>query len=255
MKPIDHSYYHQPDTIHKNYTDIVARINRSALDCSRDPKEILLVVVTKTHSVETIQYLQDAGATHLGENYVDEAIPKIESLKNYPNLKWHMIGHVQSRKAKDVCEYFSYVHSVDSVKIAERLNRFAEIFEKSLPVWLEFNIGGEGSKSGWDISDRDAWGLTLPDIDEILQLSNLYILGLMTIPPYLDDAENARQFYKHLRQYRDYLHEHFSSISFHELSMGMSSDFEVAIQEGSTCVRIGQAILGPREFIEKRHDD
>jgi len=245
---MDPNRYHQPDTIRKNYCDIVVRINRAALDCGRDPNNILLVVVTKTHSIETIQYLLEAGATHFGENYVEEAIPKIESFKDNQNLNWHMIGHVQSRKAKDVCEYFEYVHSVDSVKIAERLNRFAAMIGKILPVWLEFNISGEESKSGWDISDTGAWGLTLSDIDKIMQLTNINILGLMTIPPYSDDAENARPFYQQLRQFRDYLHDHSPLISFHELSMGMSSDFEVAIQEGSTCVRIGQAILGPRNL-------
>jgi pyridoxal phosphate enzyme (YggS family) len=246
MKSLEPEQYHQPDTIRKNYSDIVVRINRTAIDCGRDPKKILLVVVTKNHSIETIQYLQDAGATHLGENYVEEAILKIESLKNNRNLKWHMIGHIQSRKAKDVCEYFDYVHSVDSVEIAERLNRFAAIMGRKLPVWLEFNISGEHSKSGWDISKTDAWRLTLPDIEKIMQLSNINVLGLMTIPAYSDDPENARQYYRHLRQFKDYLHDHSPYVSFHELSMGMSSDFEVAIQEGSTCVRIGQAILGPR---------
>jgi pyridoxal phosphate enzyme (YggS family) len=248
MKPTTHEQNHLPDTIRKNYSDVVMRINHAAQDCGRDPEKILLVVVTKTHSIETIQYLLEAGATHLGENYVEEAIPKIESIKNIRKLNWHMIGHVQSRKAKDVCEYFDYVHSVDSVKIAERLNRFAAMIGKSLPVWLEYNIGGEGSKSGWDISDTDAWSLTLPDIEKIMQLPNINILGLMTIPPYSDDAEAARPFYRRLRQFRDYLHDHSPVMSFHELSMGMSLDFEVAIQEGSTCVRIGQAILGPRNL-------
>jgi pyridoxal phosphate enzyme (YggS family) len=236
----------QPETIRKNYIDVEGRINQAASNSGRDSKEILLVVVTKTHPLEIIKYLQDAGATNLGENYVEEAIPKIHAFQNNRSLQWHMIGHVQSRKAKDVCENFDYVHSVDSVKIAERLNRFAGNFEKSLPVWLEFNVSGEQSKSGWDISSIGAWDTTLPDIERITQLSHINILGLMTVPPYSDDAEKTRLFYRRLREFRDYLHEHFPVLSFHELSMGMSSDFEVAIQEGSTCVRIGQAILGPR---------
>jgi pyridoxal phosphate enzyme (YggS family) len=233
-------------SINKNYHHVVERIKHTALDIGRDPKDIRLVVVTKTHPIEIIQYLKDIGLSDFGENYVEEAIPKITVIKNNPSLQWHMIGHVQSRKAKDVCEYFDYVHSVDSVKIANRLNRFAIQLGKLLPVWLEFNISGEQSKSGWDISNEFAWETTLPDIDKITQLSNINVLGFMTIPPYSDIAENSRAYYRRLRKFRDYIADRLQSKSFHELSMGMSSDFEVAIQEGSTCVRIGQAILGPR---------
>ena len=234
--------------IRQNYNQIVERMNNVALTAGRDPDEILLVVVTKTHSVEVIKYLIDDGATNFGENYVEEAIPKIHSLNDNLSLRWHMIGHVQSRKAKDVCENFDYVHSVDSVKIAERLNRFALLFEKSLPVWLEFNISGEQSKSGWDISHTDDWQSALTDIEKITHLSNINILGLMTIPPFSDNEENSRPFYRKLKKFQEFLGNHLPSLGLLGLSMGMSSDFEVAIQEGSTCVRIGQAILGPRKY-------
>ena len=246
------AFAQQPEytLINKNYHHVSERIKYAALDIGRDPNEIRLVVVTKTHPIEIIQCLQDIGLSDFGENYVEEAIPKITLIKNNPSIQWHMIGHVQGRKAKDVCEYFDYVHSVDSVKIANRLNRFAKLLGKLLPVWLEFNISGEQSKSGWDISNEFSWETTLPDIEKITQLSNINILGFMTIPPYSDNSEDSRTYYRRLRKFRDYIEDRLHSKSFHELSMGMSSDFEVAIQEGSTCVRIGQAILGPRIILK-----
>jgi pyridoxal phosphate enzyme (YggS family) len=193
-----------------------------------------------------IQYVIDAGATDLGENYMEEAIPKIQALAIYKAIRWHMIGHIQSRKAQSICEYFQYVHSVDSVKLAERLCRFAYELGISLPVWMEFNVGGEDSKSGWDINIEENWENILPDIERILALSNLNILGAMTIPPFSSNPEASRPYYQRLRKFQQYLIDHFQLTGFRQLSMGMSSDFEVAIQEGSTCVRIGQAILGPR---------
>ncbi|MFZ2095009.1 MAG: YggS family pyridoxal phosphate-dependent enzyme [Anaerolineales bacterium] len=232
--------------IRDNYERALERINLTALNTGRDPKEIRLVVVTKTHPVDMIQSVIDAGAMELGENYIEEAIPKIQALTHNQGLQWHMIGHVQSRKTKSVCEYFQYVHSVDSVKIAERLSQSALAQGKSLPVWLEFNVSGEASKSGWNISQKDNWNTILPDIEKILILPNLVLLGVMTVPPFLDDSEEVRPYYRRLRKFQDYVIEHFQLSNFHELSMGMSSDFEIAIQEGSTCVRIGQAILGPR---------
>jgi pyridoxal phosphate enzyme (YggS family) len=233
-------------SIRENYEGVLERINHAALKTGRNPKEIRLVVVTKGHPINRIQNVIEIGATDLGENYVEEAMPKIQAMINNKALKWHMIGHVQGRKAKSVCEYFQYIHSIDSLKIAERLNQFAVILGKSLPVWLEFNVSGEQSKSGWDISLKECWNDILPDIEKILALPNLILLGVMTVPPFSNDPEETRFHYRHLRKFQDYLIDHFQLSNFNELSMGMSSDFEVAIQEGATCVRIGQAILGPR---------
>jgi pyridoxal phosphate enzyme (YggS family) len=232
--------------IRDNYYKVIERINISARNAGRDPESIRLVVVTKTQPVEAIQYVIDAGATNLGESYVEEALPKIQALANNQTVRWHMIGHVQSRKAQNVCEYFQYVHSLDSVKLAERLNRFATTLDKPLPVWMEFNVSGEASKSGWDIKRKENWENILPDIEKIIALPKINILGVMTVPPYSIDPEASRPYYKRLHQFQQFIVEHFQLTGFNELSMGMSSDFEVAIQEGSTCVRIGQAILGPR---------
>lgn len=232
--------------IRDNFLRIKDRIAKAARNAGRDPDGIQLVVVTKTHPVEVIQAVIEAGATDIGENYVDEAVPKIESLSQYTSLTWHMVGHVQSRKAQAVCEYFHYLHSLDSVKLAERLSRFTTVFEKTLPVFLELNVSGEASKSGWDVWVEENWSNILIDIKAILTLDRLDVLGLMTIPPFSIDPEASRSYYRRLRDFQEYAIDKLQLTGFRQLSIGMSSDFEVAIQEGSTCVRIGQAILGPR---------
>ncbi len=234
------------ETIRNNYTAVVERIQRAASSAGRDPAEIKLVVVTKTQPVETIKSVITAGASELGENYVEEAMPKIQALAAIPHLHWHMIGHVQSRKAIEVCEHFHYVHSLDSVKLAERLSRFAGSRPETLPVWMEFNVGGEETKSGWNIARRQDWGNILQELERIFNLPNLRILGVMAVPPYSPKPEDSRPYYRLLGEFQKYIRDSLRLPDLTGLSMGMSGDFEVAIQEGSTCVRIGQAILGPR---------
>jgi pyridoxal phosphate enzyme (YggS family) len=232
--------------IRDNYQKVLERIHITCRKAGRNPDKIRLVVVTKTHPVDVIRMIIEAGATDFGENYIEEAVPKIQDLIMNKELSWHMIGHVQSRKAQTVGEYFQYLHSLDSVKLAEKLSRFALVQGKPLHVWMEFNVSGEGSKYGWNISSEEYWKNILPDIGNILALPNLDILGVMTIPPYSDNSEYSRLYYKLLKEFQEYVIDHFQLAGFRELSMGMSSDFEVAIQEGSTCVRVGQAVLGPR---------
>lgn len=233
-------------TIRDNYQLIVEKVAKAAKSCGRSPEEIRLVVVTKTHPIEIIQEVIDAGAVDLGENYVEDAVPKIIHFRDKKNLNWHMVGHVQSRKSPMVCEYFDYLHSLDSLKLAKKLNNHLSETNKSLPVWLEFNVGGEDSKSGWDIWNEENWRIILPDFEQIITYPSLHILGLMTIPPYSSDPESSRPYYQKLKKFQEFLISHFKLSGLEELSIGMSGDFEVAIQEGSTCVRIGQAILGPR---------
>ncbi len=233
-------------SIRDNLNRVLKRIEKAAKEAGRVPGDIRLVVVTKTHPVDVVREVIEAGATDLGENYVEEAIPKIQALTAYPGVSWHMIGHVQGRKAQAVVEYFNYVHSVDSVKLAERLNQFALLGGKTVPVWLEFNVGGEETKSGWNISGEADLANITTEVEKILLLPGLKLLGMMTVPPYSTDPEHSRPYYRKLRQFQLQLINRFQLTGFGELSMGMSSDFEVAIQEGSTCVRIGQAILGPR---------
>jgi hypothetical protein len=218
----------------------------AALSAGRLPAEIKLVVVTKTQDIDAIQAVVDAGATDLGENYVEEAIVKINALKQNRNIIWHMVGHVQSRKAPLVCEYFQFLHSLDSVKLAEKLNRYALEINKTLPVWLEFNVGGEISKSGWNIENEEQWHNILPEFERLITFSGINLLGVMCIPPYSPDPETSRPYFRKLNRFQQFLQDKYHLNDFNGLSIGMSADFEIAIQEGSTCVRIGQAIFGPR---------
>ncbi|OGO61202.1 MAG: YggS family pyridoxal phosphate enzyme, partial [Chloroflexi bacterium RBG_19FT_COMBO_49_13] len=150
------------------------------------------------------------------------------------------------RKAEIVCRNFDYVHSLDSLKLAERYNHFAGEIDRKLPILLQFNVSGEGTKSGWNAWDESQWVQFLPDIEKIVALENLLVQGVMTMPPYTDDPEDARPYFQLLVSLRNFLASCFLHNCWDELSMGMSGDYEVAVQEGATWVRIGQAILGPR---------
>ena len=231
--------------IQQNLVSVLEKIERAARDSGRDPNSVKLVVVTKKQPVDVMRVIIEAGATNLGENYAEEALAKIESLSGYL-INWHMIGHVQSRKAEIVCQYFDYVHSLDSIKLAERYDRLAGQYSRKLPVLLQFNVSGEGTKSGWDAWKKEQWELFLPDMERIVALDNLDLCGVMTMPPYTENPEDSRPFFRLLVELRAFLSNRFPHAKWDELSMGMSGDFEVAIQEGATWVRIGQAILGPR---------
>ena len=229
-----------------NLRQVLERIALSASQAGRNPQEVCLVVVTKTHPVEVIETLLSAGIKSIGESYIDEALPKIAALAGRSGVEWHMIGHVQSRKGRQVCQNFQFLHSLDSLKLANHMNRFAGETGKHLPVLLECNVSAEESKYGWPASDETKWPELLSPIRQVLALPNLEVRGLMTVAPMVDDPDLARPFFKRLCQLQGYFSRNFPQADWHELSMGMSADFEVAIQEGSTIVRIGQAILGPR---------
>jgi PLP dependent protein len=233
------------DTIRDRYESVIERIVHSARSVGRDPNNIRLVVVTKLQPVATIQEVIAAGAHYLGENYADEAIEKKMALPP-SDVQWHIIGHVQSRKARLVCEHFDYLHSLDSLKLAEKLNKICVEFSRTLPVLLEVNVSGEESKSGWPAWDEAKWTSLVPDIASIITLSNVKVRGLMTMAPFFENPEDARPYFHRLRKLQRYLASQFLHAEWDELSMGMSGDFEVAVQEGATWVRVGQAILGPR---------
>jgi pyridoxal phosphate enzyme (YggS family) len=182
----------------------------------------------------------------LGENYPEEALEKIQALGLIDAVEWHMIGHVQSRKAGLVVGNFALLHSLDSLKLARRLDRFSAEAGRSLPVLLEFNVGGEASKYGWPAWQEGRWQELLPEISEVLALPHLEVRGLMAMPPLGNDPEASRPYFSRLRRLSEFLSENFSPASWHELSMGTSADYEVAVQEGATLVRVGQAILGAR---------
>ena len=236
-----------PGEITYNYQRVMERIIKVSLAAGRDPGNISLIVVTKTHPVEVIKELTLLGVHHIGESYVNEGIPKIMAFSDQLEIVWHMVGHVQSRKARLVCEHFDYVHSLDNLKLARLLNRSAEENGRVLPGLLECNVSGEQSKYGWPIWSEMDWEKLIPVVEEVISLPYLDIKGLMTIAPYLLNPEDIRPFFKRLREFRDFLSRRFPKVKLDDLSMGMSGDFEVAIQEGATWIRIGQAILGPRE--------
>lgn len=235
-------------SIRERYLHTVDQISNAARRSRRNPEDIRLVVVTKSQPVEVVQATIEAGVRILGENYPEEAVTKIQSLAGQSGVEWHMIGHVQSRKARLVVDHFALLHSLDSLKLAQRLNRFAADSNRILPVLLEFNVGGEASKSGWDASDKSQWGVLHPDVASIMDLRNLRIHGLMTMPPLGTEPEESRRFFIILRLLRDHLATQFREVDWRELSMGTSADYPVAVEEGATLVRVGTAIVGVRKY-------
>lgn len=212
------------------------RIERSAKKAGRNPEEIKLVAVSKTVEIGRIKEAIDAGVTILGENYVQEAQKKIEEIGR--SISWHFIGHLQSNKAKYAIRLFDMIHSVDSIPLAEELNRRAEKEGRAIDVMIEVNLSGETTKFGAE--EEKAFGLAR----KIVDLKNLSLVGLMTMPPYFEDPELSRPYYIRLRELKEKMVK--EGIQLKELSMGMSDDFEVAIEEGATYVRVGTAIFGAR---------
>jgi len=232
--------------IRERYENALKRIATAAQTSGRDPETVRLVVVTKAQPLEIVQAAVHAGARLLGENYPEESVSKISSFGPESGVEWHMIGHVQSRKARLVIEHFDLLQSLDSLKLARRLDRMASEAGRILPVMLEINVGGEESKYGWPAKNESTWPALYPVVDSILELKNLEILGLMTMPPLETDPEDARVYFRTLRLLREHLAARYPQADWRELSMGTSADYEVAVQEGATLVRIGTAILGSR---------
>jgi pyridoxal phosphate enzyme (YggS family) len=238
--------------IRERYLHTLEQIETAARRSDRDPRAIRLVVVTKSQPLEVAQAAMEAGVKILGENYPEEGVMKIQSLAAQSGVEWHMIGHVQSRKARLIADHFALLHSLDSLKLAQRLDRFCAEQNRILPVLLEFNVGGEESKSGWEVSNISNMDAILPEIQTILDLPNLRVRGLMTMPPLGADAEDSRRFFQSLRQIRDQLALHYPQTDWRELSMGTSADYTVAVEEGATLVRVGTAIVGVRNYKLKK---
>lgn len=235
-------------SIRERYHFTLEQIASAARRSGRSPEDVRLVVVTKSQPLEVVQAAIEAGVRILGENYPEEGVTKIQSIPPQSGVEWHMIGHVQSRKARLVAEHFALLHSLDSLKLAQRLDRFAAEQNRLLPVLLEFNVGGEESKSGWNASDESLWDAFLPDVEAIVDLPHLRVQGLMTMPPLTADPNDARRFFQRLRRLRDHLASLFPQADWHELSMGTSADYPVAVEEGATLVRVGTAIVGARKI-------
>jgi hypothetical protein len=221
-------------------TQIQERIRQAAQAAGRPPGSVRLVAVGKTQPIQMIRAAIDAGATDIGENYLQEAREKFSALGALP-VSWHFIGHMQTNKAKYAVRIFDLIHSVDSVKLARELNRQAERIGKIQDILIQVNLSGEASKSG--IAAEEA----RPVLEQIAPLSHIQVRGLMTLPPYFDNPEKARPFFRELRHLRDEIRDRgIANISLDELSMGMTGDFEAAIAEGATLVRIGTALFGSR---------
>lgn len=230
-------------SVAENVEQIQHRIRSAAQRAGRNAADISLMAVTKTVAAERIREAYAAGLRLFGENRVQEFADKAGPLRDLHGADWHMIGHLQTNKAGKAAELFSSVDSVDSLRLAQKLNAAAEAAGKKLGVLLEINIGGEHAKSGIDPQSTE--------LEELLgaaaELDHLQICGLMTVPPFSENAEDARPYFRRLRELRDQLSENkLAGVSLRSLSMGMSHDFEVAIEEGSTCVRIGTALFGSR---------
>ncbi len=230
-------------SIGENIAKIREQMDRAAARAGRDARGIALMAVCKTKPSDAIREAFDAGHRLFGENRVQEFAGKAPLLADLSGASFHMIGHLQSNKARSAAELFAAVDSVDSRKLAERLNEAAGALGKTLDILIEINVGGEEAKSGVAPNSRD--------LGEILEHAsdwrNLRVRGLMTVPPFTEDPKGARPYFRQLRELRDAIaHKSLRGLMMDELSMGMSHDFEVAIEEGSTCVRVGTAIFGAR---------
>jgi pyridoxal phosphate enzyme (YggS family) len=226
------------NTIEHNLKVIKQRIVETALACGRQPESIQLVSVSKTRSAEEICTAFQFASKIMGENYIQEAQEKFHQLKKWP-VQWHLIGHLQRNKAKYAVRIFDLIHSVDSLKLAAELDKQAKKIQKIQKILVQVNISKELTKSGVDQEEL------LKLIQNIAKFENLHVQGLMTMPPYYNDPELARPIFSTLRLLRDRIQSDLR-LPLHELSMGMTGDFEVAIQEGATLVRIGTAIFGKR---------
>jgi pyridoxal phosphate enzyme (YggS family) len=230
------------NSIARNIRSIQDRMATAAASCNRSPDAIMLLAISKTFPVEAISQAVEAGLHQFGENRVQEAEGKILHFRQMPKLEWHLVGHLQSNKAKRAAELFDVIHSIDSVKLAVRLSLASLEVGKRLSVLIQVDLGGEETKFGADP------GRIREIVEAISNLEGIRLNGLMTIPPFFEDPDQSRPFYAKLRELRDMFEsEQPGCLGQQHLSMGMSHDFEAAIQEGATILRIGTAIFGVRE--------
>jgi hypothetical protein len=218
--------------IERNFREVERRIAQAAQRVGRSPAEVIIVAVTKEVAPQAIEAALEAGIMHIGENKVQEAREKIARLSNLqPCPTWHLVGHLQTNKVKTAVEIFDIIHSIDSLRLAQAISHRVQ---STFPVLLQVNVSEEKTKSGFSVAE-------LPRAaEEVARLPRLEVKGLMTIAPLVSDPEEVRPIFRRLRQLRD-------SLGLEHLSMGMSDDFEVAVEEGATMVRIGRVIFGERK--------
>jgi pyridoxal phosphate enzyme (YggS family) len=228
----------------QDYAENIAKVReRIAAACARvgrKPEEVRLIAISKTFPAECIRQAYEAGLRDFGENRVQEAMAKRPALSDL-TVTWHLVGHLQTNKAKPARELFQWIHSVDSLRLAEKLDKVAPSRGEKLPVLIEVNLGGEAAKTGAESS------VVVGLAEALSRLETLELRGLMVIPPFLEEPEMVRPYFRRLRELaKEVAARDLPNVSMQELSMGMSHDFEVAIEEGATMVRIGTAIFGPR---------
>ena len=233
-----------PTVIAANLALVRQRIDAAAQRVGRDGSEITLVAVSKMQPFEAIAAAYAVGQRDFGENRVEELWPKVEEAERqgFVDIRWHLIGTIQSRKSADAIGPFVLIHSVDRIKLANRLNRDAEAKGKVMDVLLEVNTSGEESKHGFTPEEL------LAVAGELGSYPAIRVRGLMTMAPFTENPEEARPVFRRLRELRDRIQQEHPGMSWPELSMGMTNDFEVAVEEGATLVRVGSAIFGPRQY-------
>lgn len=230
-------------SIKERYNEILNRVNEAAIRSGRDPKEVTLMAVTKTHPAAELNEVIDAGATDIGENRVQEVLEKYEKVKP---VRWHLIGHLQTNKVKNIVDKVVMIHSVDSLHLAKEIDKRVSALNKKMDILIEINSAMEESKSGIAASELKK---LVAEITETCD--NLKICGIMCIPPIAANPEDSRPYFKEAKQLFDDMKIWDFPVDKVEpkvLSMGMSGDFEVAIEEGSTIVRVGSSIFGQRNY-------
>ena len=237
----------ESSVIQKNIETILTNIEKAAGRSGRKVSDVTLMAVTKTKPAEVVNSLIDAGIHCFGENYPDETAGKIDAFRADPAASLAMIGHLQSRKAKIVADIFDAYHSLDRLEIAEKMEALCADRNRIMPVLIECNVGDEDSKSGWHFTDDSMPDGFLSDFEKILALPHLDVRGLMILPPYTEEAEVNRKYFIRTRKIAEYLNNNCGA-RMTELSMGTSSDYTVAVEEGATIVRIGTALVGPRNY-------
>nr|VFK26271.1 MAG: hypothetical protein BECKMB1821G_GA0114241_101947 [Candidatus Kentron sp. MB] len=226
------------------------RIAEAARHTGRSAEDITLVAVSKTKPIEEIVAAYEAGIRHFGENRIEELEEKAQALRHLQDLKWHFIGHLQTRQSQSVAQYAHFFHAVDSIKIAQRLSSQLSEYKRNLPIFIQVNVSGEETKAGFSCkhwkTDAEQRQTLLSAIEEINLLPHLEILGLMTMAPFNAPEEELLDIFRNMAELSKDIQESLPHIPARELSMGMSGDFEIAIREGATVVRIGSAIFGGR---------
>ncbi|MBN2374278.1 YggS family pyridoxal phosphate-dependent enzyme [bacterium] len=225
--------------IRENVSIVKDRICKAAFQAGRNPEDILLIAVTKNVEADAIKAGIEAGLTDFGENRIQEAEGKIPELGH--DVKWHFIGHLQTNKVRKAVELFDIIHSVDSLHLASEIEKRASVAGKCLPALLQVDLGGEDTKSGFS---REG---ILEVLDQVAGFDHIRIKGLMTIPPWSEDPEGSRQYFRDLAALKEEIFSmHIPGINMEHLSMGMSHDFDIAIQEGADMIRVGTALFGAR---------